>query len=216
MLISRKNSVGLVFVILFLFHGTILAQAPIVSSFSPTTQFFGGTVTINGSNFTAASTVKFGGTDAASVTFISATQLQATVGCGTSGTVSVTTEGGTGTKTGFIFSTATSAVSQPGSITGTTNVCGFSTLTYTIRKVNNATSYQWSMGSGSLNTINSNNGAGANDTSITVTFAPGFCTRDTIYVRAVSPCATSTARSLTLMPLLLLQLLPVYLSPAIL
>ena len=155
--INANIRIGSIGIVLILIKGIIFAQAPTITSFTPATQSYGGTVTIIGTDFTPASDVKFGGTNATSVTFINANQLQAFVGCGTSGSISVTTVNGTGTRAGFIYNTSTSSVAQPGAITGTANVCGYSTLTYTIRKVTNATSYQWTMGTGSSNTITSNN-----------------------------------------------------------
>jgi uncharacterized repeat protein (TIGR01451 family) len=54
-------------------------QAPSITGFSPTTGSPGTVVTINGAGFTPSSTVAFGGTAAASVTYVSATDLTATV-----------------------------------------------------------------------------------------------------------------------------------------
>jgi uncharacterized surface protein with fasciclin (FAS1) repeats len=78
--------------------------APTITSFTPTTVGTGGTVTITGTNFTGASAVKFGNTAATSYTVVNATTITAIVGAGTSGDVSVTTAGGTATKSGFTFS----------------------------------------------------------------------------------------------------------------
>jgi large repetitive protein len=65
---------------------------PSVTSVSPSSGLAGGgtSVTIVGSGFTAASTVKFGTTAATNVTFVSATQLTATAPAGTAGGVDVT------------------------------------------------------------------------------------------------------------------------------
>jgi hypothetical protein len=82
-------------------------SAPTITSFSPTSGPVGATVTINGTNFTGATSVKFNGVSA---TFIvnSATKITATVPTGaTTGTVSVTTPGGTATSTSnFTVTTA--------------------------------------------------------------------------------------------------------------
>lgn len=75
--------------------------APTVTSFTPTSGCSSVTsFTITGTNFTAASAVKIGGTAVTSYTVNSATQITATVGTGTTGTVSITTPGGTGTSAG--------------------------------------------------------------------------------------------------------------------
>jgi uncharacterized protein (TIGR02145 family) len=74
---------------------------PTINSFSPTQGGTGTVVTINGTNFTGATSVSFGGTPASSFTVKSPTQISATVGTGSSGSVSVTTVYGTANKTGF-------------------------------------------------------------------------------------------------------------------
>jgi PKD repeat protein len=76
---------------------------PAVSSFSPTSAGLGSTVVISGTYFTGATSVKFGGTPAESFIVNSASQITAVVGSGSSGSVSVTTSGGTATKAGFTF-----------------------------------------------------------------------------------------------------------------
>jgi IPT/TIG domain len=82
-------------------------SAPTITSFSPTSGPVGATVTINGTNFTGATSVKFNGVSA---TFIvnSATKITATVPTGaTTGRISVTTPGGTATSTSdFTVTTA--------------------------------------------------------------------------------------------------------------
>lgn len=63
----------------------------------------GTTMTINGTNFTGATAVSFGGTPATSFTVVSPTQITAVVGIGTAGPVSVTTPLGTATRPGFTY-----------------------------------------------------------------------------------------------------------------
>jgi len=74
------------------------AQAPTVTSFSPSVITMRTMVTITGTNFTGTTSVSFGGTNATSFNVISATQIVATVGAGASGAVKVTT--GSGSATG--------------------------------------------------------------------------------------------------------------------
>lgn len=77
---------------------------PTITSFTPTSALAGATVTINGTNFTGASQVQFGGVNAASFTVVSATQITAVVAAGSaSGNVSVTAPGGTASLAGFTF-----------------------------------------------------------------------------------------------------------------
>jgi len=82
-------------------------SAPTITSFSPTSGPVGATVTINGTNFTGATSVKFNGVTG---TFIvnSATKITATVPTGaTTGRITVTTPGGTATSTSdFTVTTA--------------------------------------------------------------------------------------------------------------
>lgn len=74
---------------------TALAQAPVISSFSPSSGTIGTSVTINGSNFTGATVVSFGGGHA-SFKVVSSSKMTATVpGSAASSRVSVTTAKGT-------------------------------------------------------------------------------------------------------------------------
>jgi hypothetical protein len=80
---------------------------PTISSFAPTTATTGGTVTITGTNFTSVTTVSFGGVEAASFVVNSATSISAVLGTGASGSVSLSTSGGTASLPGFTFSPIT-------------------------------------------------------------------------------------------------------------
>jgi hypothetical protein len=83
-----------------IFGGTPPPSAPTISSFSPTSGGVGTSVTINGTNLTGASAVRFNG-QSASYTVLSATQISASVpNCSSSGQVSVTTAAGTATSSG--------------------------------------------------------------------------------------------------------------------
>ncbi|MBK6265046.1 BspA family leucine-rich repeat surface protein [Marivirga sp. S37H4] len=83
--------------------GFTFIPAPTVTSFSPTSAAEGETVTIIGTDFSNASSVSFGGTDAASFTVISDTEITAVVASGASGDVLVSTPGGNTVLTGFTF-----------------------------------------------------------------------------------------------------------------
>lgn len=88
---------------------TLSVAAPTIASFSPTSGQGGTSVTLTGTNFTGATAVKFNGTTATfSVT--DATHISATVPSGaTSGTISVTTPGGTAASSGLFTVTASSS-----------------------------------------------------------------------------------------------------------
>jgi hypothetical protein len=77
--------------------------APIIDTFYPNTAIRGTKLTIRGKHFTAANAVQFGGVSAASFVVDSATGITAIVGRGASGNLTVTTNFGTATDTGFIF-----------------------------------------------------------------------------------------------------------------
>ena len=77
---------------------------PVISSFSPTTAAWGASVTITGYSFTGATAVSFGSYPAQSFNVYSDTQIVATVGSsGSSGSITVTNNYGTGTLPGFTF-----------------------------------------------------------------------------------------------------------------
>lgn len=73
---------------------------PVISGLSTSVGCPGDNIIINGSNFTGTSSVKIGGTVVASITSITATQVEAVIGNGTAGVVSVTTPSGTGVSAG--------------------------------------------------------------------------------------------------------------------
>lgn len=78
-------------------------QTPTISSFTPTSGVESDTISISGTNFTDATAVSFGGTPAASFSIIDEFTIDALVGPGTTGDVSVTTPGGTTTLSGFTY-----------------------------------------------------------------------------------------------------------------
>jgi len=71
---------------------------PTITSFTMSSADDAYVVIITGTNFTGATAVKFGETDALSFTIDSATQITAVVGSGASGKIAVTTAGGTATS----------------------------------------------------------------------------------------------------------------------
>ncbi len=76
-----------------------VTTAPSITSFRPTSGPVGTSVTITGTAFTGATSVKFGGVAATSFAVNSATKITATVPVGAvTGKISVTTAGGTGTS----------------------------------------------------------------------------------------------------------------------
>ncbi|HEX8551714.1 MAG TPA: S8 family serine peptidase [Abditibacteriaceae bacterium] len=93
--------------------------APTISSFTPSIGKIGTKVTINGTNFTGATAVRFNGISATSPT-ITATSISAFVPTGaTTGAISVTTPGGTATSTtSFIVDTVAPTISIASPVNG--------------------------------------------------------------------------------------------------
>jgi len=81
--------------------GFTWVAAPTISSFTPTSGGSGTSVVITGTLLTGATAISFGGTGATSFVVNSATQITAVVGTGSTGSVSVTTPGGTVSTPGF-------------------------------------------------------------------------------------------------------------------
>jgi hypothetical protein len=125
------------------------AAAPTIGSFSPSTGGSGTSVIINGTNFTGATAVTFGGTNAASFTVQSATQINAIVDGGATGNISITTPGGTVTSSGsFTFNSAatsttkttTTATKTASGATTPLNLTSLTPLTITTGNLNSITS----------------------------------------------------------------------------
>ena len=95
-----------------LFIGGGGTPAPTISGFSPASGGTGSSVTVTGTNFTGATAVRFNG-QSAGFTVNSSTQITATVpNCSSTGTISVTTAGGTATSGGIFTVTGCGGGSQ--------------------------------------------------------------------------------------------------------
>ena len=79
------------------------SQMPKVFSFTPIEGKTGDTITIKGINFSTAQSVSFGGKSAASFEIINDSVIEAVIGFGGSGTVSITNHKGTKFLEGFIY-----------------------------------------------------------------------------------------------------------------
>ena len=84
-------------------HINQAAAEPEIISFDPTSAFTGEMVTLKGKSFTGTTAVKFGDTDATSFTVVSDSVIQAIVGNGTAGKITITNAWGTGERDGFVF-----------------------------------------------------------------------------------------------------------------
>jgi len=107
--------------------GSVTPPPPTVTQLTPTAQVSGGTVVIDGTNFSGVTTVSFGGVAASSFVVNSSTQITATVAGGASGNVSVTTASGTASIAGFTFQTPTTYYNVSGA--DVTNINNWGTNT---------------------------------------------------------------------------------------
>ena len=175
---------------------TNTGNPPVVTSFTPASGPVGTNVSITGTGFTGATSVKFNGTAATTFTVNSDTSVNATVPNGaTTGPISVTTPNGTGTSsTNFTVTTSgnppvvTSFTPTSGpvgtnvSITGTgftgaTSV-KFNATAATTFTVNSDTSINATVPNGATTgkiSVTTPNGTGSSSTNFTVTVSTG-CT----------------------------------------
>jgi large repetitive protein len=165
------------------------SYVPVVTGASPGSGPLGGgtSVTVTGKGFTAATAVKFGGTNASSYTVNSDTQITATSPAGTAGTVdiTVTTAGGTSAtgssdRFSYVAAPTVTGVSPGAGPTG-----GGTTVTISGTGFSGATAVKFGVTPASFS-INSS-------TSITATSPSGSA--GTVDVRVTTAGGTSSANS---------------------
>ncbi|MDA0987453.1 MAG: IPT/TIG domain-containing protein, partial [Bacteroidetes bacterium] len=190
---------------------TFTFAPPTITDFTPTSGGTGTTITITGTNFTGASSVKFGVTEATSFTVGSATSITAVVGSGTTGTISVTTPGGTATSstslTFFSAPTITSITPTTGVVGATVTITGteftgatavtFGGTAATSFTVDNATTITAVVGSGTTGTIAVTTPGGTATSSETFTFVPPTITDFTPTTGVVGATVTITGTEFT-------------------
>ncbi|MDB5269757.1 MAG: hypothetical protein JWP58_2797 [Hymenobacter sp.] len=110
-----------------------VAPAPVIASINPTSGLVGATVTVTGSFFTEASEVTLNSVAIASFTVVDANTITFEVPVGaTSGTVAVTTPGGTATSAGTFTVLAPNPVPTIASLAPSTAVAGSANLVLTV------------------------------------------------------------------------------------
>ncbi len=111
---------------LLLYVNFMLAQAPNVDSFVPTTACVGDTISISGSNFTTATEVSLGGLVLSSFSIIDDNTISAVIDTGLSGDVVVVNGDGEGSLAGFVMNpnsdAGTASASESTVCTGTNSV----------------------------------------------------------------------------------------------
>jgi parallel beta-helix repeat protein len=159
-------------------------NAPTVTSFTPTSGGNGTSVTITGTNFSGATAVKFGGTDASDFTVYSFTQIAAVVADGSTGTVAVTTPGGTATSSSeFTYAAVTPGTYYVDIQNGNDSNAGtaaapWKTLHHAIDQINGGstgTTYTLHVALGTYNKVNgeANTGLTISQSNVTVEGASG-------------------------------------------
>ena len=149
--------------------GNFTVTIPSITSFSPTSGPIGTVVTINGTNFTGATSVKFHLTEAPGFTVVSSSQIRATVPAGAiTGKISVTTPSGTG--------------QSPGNFSVTTPAPTISSFTPTSGSI------------GALITITGTNFTGVTGVRFNLTNATQFTIISATQIQATVPAGATTGR----------------------
>ncbi len=178
-----------------------------ISSFAPASGPVGTVVTVQGSNFTGATAVRFNGTPASSFAVNSATQLTATVAAGTTtGAVTVVAPAGTATSATSFSVTTASAIPTISSFTPTSGPVGTSVV-ITGTNLSNVTQVSFNGTNAPTFTANSSTQltavvpAGATTGTIAVVNASGTGTSATSFTVSTTSgpandlCANATALS---------------------
>jgi len=203
----------------FWFKNSVLIQNATTNTYSSNTLVAGDVITASITSNIACATTPNAVSNALSIVINQPSSSTSTiVACNTYTWNQVAyTNSGTYVKTGLINkagcdSTATliltinKAATQPVAITGPTNACAYVVTTanpngvlatYTINKVANAASYNWTVPANASIISRPGVAGSANDTIINVRFANAF-TSGNISVTASNNCATSAARTLAI------------------
>ena len=173
---------------------TVVA-APVITSFAPTSGPVGTQVTITGSGFTGATQVAFNGTVATTFNVVSDTQITATVPAGaTTGTITVSTPGGTATSpTNFtVVATPTITSFTPASgPVGTSVVITGTNFTGATQVAFNGTAATFTVDSATQ--ITATVPGGATTGTITVTAPGGTATSADVFTVTVPVAAPTIA-----------------------
>lgn len=166
--------------------------APSISGLGAASGCIGSSLTINGANFSGATSVTIGGT-AATITANTGSAITVTVGAGTTGTVAVTTLGGTATSAATF-----TVISLPVVSVSPTSASYCPSATPISLTASGATTYAWTPSAGlSATTGSSVTASPASTTTYTVTGTASTCTASatttiTVIVPPVFTSVTAT------------------------
>ena len=184
--------------------GFVFVAAPSITNFTPTNAASGATVTITGSDFTGATAVNFGGTAASSFNVVNATSIQAVVGTGATGDVSVTTPAGTATKAGFVLvvpPTITQFTPTAAKIGETVTILGTNFTNASAVRFGNVNARSFTVQNDNLITAALANGASGNIQVVTpngTATISGFRFLKTIKIKSFSPDSAKTNDTITI------------------
>jgi hypothetical protein len=121
---------------------TVNLAVPTITGFNPASGAALTAVTITGTNFYNISALNFGATSANTYTVSSSTQIIANVSGGSSGNVTVTTPGGTATRSGFSWLSGDATLSALAVSSGSlVPALSSSTFDYSVNVINATTSF---------------------------------------------------------------------------
>ncbi|MCA6483276.1 MAG: IPT/TIG domain-containing protein, partial [Chitinophagaceae bacterium] len=121
------------------------SPSPTIISFTPTAASTGAVITITGSNLIGTSAITLGGTAVASFTVVSPNTINATVGFGSTGALSLVTPEGSASLSGFIFISTAPSVNSLSTVTCSGTSFSVSPVNGINGKIPDGTIYSWSV-----------------------------------------------------------------------
>ena len=185
---------------LLLYVNVMLAQAPSIDSFVPTTACVGDTISISGSNFTTATEVSLGGLALSSFSVIDDNTITAVIDTGLSGDVVVVNGDGNGSLSGFVMNPNSDAGTASASVS---SVCtGVNSVGLTLSGYVGTIQWESSTDNITFSAVSGETSATYTATDLTVTtyyratVTSGVCSSSTSNVVTVTVSSLSNAGSI--------------------